>query len=236
MTPPPKDKKELHFYPGEHKLIWVVNGKAAIRAEAWGGEEPVAGVKYSIMKPRPTTPGRYVIYSYAPYRTNTWPWSKIVWGTKLGLDPTGKHVVYETGIRTNPWSKVENKIPGVTLAAIKHQYYVLYGSSGKFDSNGDGIPDFWVSNDFGAWAVRYFPDKNWNKKLDADESLSGEMFHTTPDNEAQVAKGEPVTFTPSHGCIHLNPIERDKLQKSGAFDKGTDLIIHSYKETVPAGL
>jgi hypothetical protein len=235
MPPPHKDKKELHFYPGEHTLIWVVNGKAAIKAEAWGGEEPAKGSKNYIMKPHRTTPGRFVIFSYAPYRTKTWPWSRIAWGTKLSLDPTGKHVMYETGSIRQRWARVEDKIPGLTLELIRQKYYELYGNSGKYDSNGDHVPDIWVFNDFGAWAVRYFVDKNRDHKLDDGESLSGEMFHTTPENEAQVGTGQSVSFTPSHGCIHLNPIERDKLHQAGAFDQGTDLVIHSYKETVPAG-
>jgi hypothetical protein len=91
-----------------------------------------------------------------------------------------------------------------------------------------------VFNDFGPWAVRYFKDKNHNKKLDAGESLSGEMIHTTPENEGQIVKGEPVTLEPSHGCIHVSPADRDRFHAVGAFDKGVDLIIHVYAEAVPA--
>jgi hypothetical protein len=232
---PSKDVKELHFYPGEHALLWMVNGKAEIRAKAWGGEEPDPKKNYEVMAPRPTTPGRYVVYSYAPYRTNTWAFSKIVWGTRLSVDPSGKQVMYATGNAKQPWANVENKIPGLTPKVIRAQYTALYGTSGKYDSNGDGIPDIWVFNDFGPWAVRYYADKNKNKKLDAGESLSGEMFHTTPDNEAEVATGQSVNLAPSHGCIHLDPTERDKLHNAGAFDRGTDVVIHSYTDKVPAG-
>jgi len=47
-------------------------------------------------------------------------------------------------------------------------------------------------NDFGPVAVRYFRDDNHNRRLDGKEYLSGEMFHTTPDNEAQAARGQPT--------------------------------------------
>src|SRR3954469_25284180 len=90
-------KSELHFFPGPHVMVWVVGGKPEARAEAWGGEEPKPGVTYPTMKPRPTTPGRYVIYSYEPYRTKTWQLSKIRWGTKLTIDKDGD-VAYETGL------------------------------------------------------------------------------------------------------------------------------------------
>ncbi len=233
---PKPNTKELHFYPGEHQVIWVVNGKAVIKAEGWGGEEPAKGVNYGQMKPQRTTPGRYVIYSYAPYTTKTWPLSNLAWGTKLSVDPTGQFVLYADGGANPVWKKLEDVIPGATLAWIKLTYSQYYGNSGKFDADGDGVPDIWVFNDFGAWAVRYFKDKNNNRKLDANESLSGEMFHTTPDNEAQVAQSQAVTMESSHGCIHLNPVQREQLHAAGAFLKGTSLIIHQYNEKVPASL
>jgi hypothetical protein len=229
----PKSKGELRFYPGPHTLIWVVDGKAQITAGAWGGEVANPKVKYATMKPRPTTPGRYVIYSYAPYQTATWAMSRIKWGTPLKLDSSGQHVMYSTGSTSHPWKKVEDKIPGATAGWIKAYYYRLYGGKGKYDTNHDGVPETWVFNDFGPRAVRYFQDLNRNKKLDGKESLSGEMIHTTPENEAQVDTGKDVTLVPSHGCIHVNPIERDQLYNAGAFERGTDLIIYSYKEAIP---
>jgi hypothetical protein len=93
-----------------------------------------------------------------------------------------------------------------------------------------------VFNDFGANAVRYFVDLNKNRKLDGREHLSGEMIHTTPENEAQDAKKETVTLAPSHGCIHVKPSDREALLKAGAFARGTDLVIHKYGEKVPATL
>lgn len=213
-------------------MIWLVAGKSPIVAEAWGGEEPDPTIRYDVMKPRPTTPGRYVIYSYAPYRTNTWDMSKIAWGTRLTLDFSSKHVLYETGSTTRHWLRVEDKIWGATPAEIKRVYRAYFGEDRKYDSDGDGIPDRWVFNDFGPWAVRYFRDRNRNKKLDPGETLSGEMIHTTPENEWQVATGESVKLRPSHGCIHVSPIIRDKLHAAGAFDRGVTLIIHAYTESV----
>lgn len=230
-TNPPS--RELHFYPGEHVLTWVVDGKVLLTAKAWGGEVPTPGQTYVVMKPRPTTPGRFVVHSYAPYRTRTWAMSKIVWGTALMLDAAGTAVLFESG-SAGRWEKVEDRIPMATPAFIRQQYRALYGTSGVHDPDGDGIPDQWVFNDFGPWAVRYFVDKNHNRKLDKDEALSGEMFHTTPDDEANAARGLPVNLAPSHGCIHLDPSERELLHKAGAFDKGNTVVVHSYKTKVPA--
>jgi hypothetical protein len=79
------------------------------------------------------------------------------------------------------------------------------------------VPSTWIFNDFGPLAIRWFKDLNGNRKLDGRERLSGQMFHTTPENEAQQALGKPVLLGPSHGCIHLKPADRNKLFQQGAF-------------------
>jgi hypothetical protein len=216
-------RKELHFFPGSRQLIWLVNDKVELKAEAWGGETPVPGRHYNVMPPQQTTPGKYVVHSYAPYRTNTWIWSKIPWGTRLTTryDKGEEKVFYETGQLSQPWKPVE----GISKADIESNYYSLYGIY--------KVPETWVFNDFGAMAVRYFRDTNHNKKRDRGEALSGEMIHTTPIDEALTARSLPVNLTPSHGCIHVKPFDRERFHRSGAFAKGTDFIIHGYDEPLP---
>lgn len=96
------------------------------------------------------------------------------------------------------------------------------------------LPEKWIFNDFGELAVRYYEDKNKNRKLDGNERLSGQMIHTTPRNEAQSDRfaGDPskVALSESHGCIHIRPMDRREFSKQGAFRKGMTLIIHSYDE------
>lgn len=103
--------KVLHFFPGQHKMIWVVNGVVKIRAEAWGGTSPDPLIHYNIMKPEKTTPGRYVIHSIAPYRTNTWKFSRISWGTPIKLSSDGEHVAYKTGNHIHPWKIITDVTP-----------------------------------------------------------------------------------------------------------------------------
>jgi hypothetical protein len=222
-------KKTLHFFPGDGSIIWMVDGRIVLRSNAWGGESPDPTIHYRVMPPRRTTPGKYVIHSYGPYRTNTWPMSRIQWGTKLKLSPKGD-VMFETGERRRRWMRVEDRIPHATTSKIQQFYFSMYGNDRRHDSNGDHVPDIWVFNDFGPKAVRYFKDKNHNKKLDPGESLSGEMIHTTPKNEGQASTGAPVTLEASHGCIHVAPADRDRLHAAGAFRSGTDLVIHGYDE------
>ena len=229
----------LHFFPGVHRLIWVVDGRAKVSGEAWGGATPQKGMSYKVMKPRRTTPGRYIVYSYAPYMTPTWAFSKIRWGTPLKVDPSDGDLMFAAGRAHGrvQWKEVEKVIPGATTKYIQERYFALYHDSLTYDSDGDHIPEVWVFNDFGAMALRYFKDLNDNRRFDPDsENLSGEMFHTTPENEAEAALGEAVNFEPSHGCIHLHPKNRDALYKAGAFRKGGAVIIHRYNDAVPKGL
>ncbi|MDD1619926.1 MAG: hypothetical protein LUQ11_00480 [Methylococcaceae bacterium] len=216
-------RQELHFYPGARQLIWLVNDEVKVKAEAWGGESPIPGFTYSVMPPRQTTPGKYVIHSYAPYRTKTWIWSTIAWGTRISVsfDKGEEKVFYETGQLSQPWKPVE----GITKAQIESNHLALYGTY--------KVPETWVFNDFGAMSVRYFKDLNNNKKLDKGETLSGEMIHTTPGDEARTARSMEVSLQSSHGCIHVKPNDRDRFYRAGAFTKGNDFIIHGYAEPVP---
>jgi hypothetical protein len=249
----------LHFFPGAKRIIWVVRGKAVVVGEAWGGEEPQPGVDYGKMKPRKTTAGRYVIHSYGPYKTKTWELARIGWGTQLQMrdwDAGGykvQRLYYRTGLRRTPWKLVEETAPGASLTNIKKWFNELYGEHDAHDQQGrtvrhlpdqralhdknhDGVPDTWIFNEFGPWSVRYFRDTNHDGVLDGDEHLMGELIHTIPVNEEQVERGVPVRFTPSHGCVHISPIDREKFRKAGAFKKGNSFIVHRYSEPLPKQL
>lgn len=61
----------------------------------------------------------------------------------------------------------------------------------------------------------------------------GEMIHTTPEDEANSARGIPFTLSESHGCVHIRPSDRDKLVRAHVFKIGTPFIVHRYTETYP---
>lgn len=141
-----------------------------------------------------------------------------------------KKLYYKTGLSSlaQQWQPVQELIRECTVEAARDLYFRLTGIK-----NTD--PPAWVFNDFGPIAIRYFKDLNRNRKLDARERLSGEMIHTTPIDEANTARGLPVNLGPSHGCIHIKPIDRDCFLQAGAFARGTDFIIHTYDEPLPKG-
>ncbi len=210
---------ELHFYPGVHTLVAIQNKVITHRLKAWGG--PAIMGTDPRMAEEPTWPGTYVIHSTTSYRTPTWPMSKIAWGTELRDMPQSNDVWYK--LASGKWGSIKKDI-GSSRHDLVRLYYKMYGQM--------KVPNKWVFNDFGPIAIRWFKDQNKNKILDGDERLSGQMFHTTPDNEAETALGKPVVLTPSHGCIHLKPADRDSLLSIGAFKPKTTFTIHSYHEKI----
>jgi hypothetical protein len=214
-----REQKELHLYPGEKRLIYVVNAKLVSDVEAWGG--PAIELPKRRGEPfgaEPTTAGRYRVGWIGRYQTSSWGYSKIRWGTRLKPHPTdSEDVLYEASV--GRWLSVK-RLTLATRGQIKTRYKELYGS---FE-----LPKTWVFNDFGPVAIRYYPDLNNNRRQDPNEPLSGQMFHTTVESEAK----HGAALYPSHGCIHLRPMDRDTLlKKLHAFDKGTLIVIHRYDET-----
>lgn len=216
---------ELHFFPKSKILIARgISGKQRGKQfviEAWGG--PYAVVSSHTMNAAPTTPGTYIIEKMHPYRTPTWPLSRIKWGTKLRDRPGSNDVWYE--LPSGQWGSVKDLV-GADRNQLRQYHQNLYGTA--------TIPKTWVFNDFGPLAIRYYKDTNNNRHLDANERLMGEMFHTTAENEAESARGLPVKLLPSHGCIHIKPKDRDKLIALHAFERGTVFIVHPYSAAAPA--
>ena len=114
----------------------------------------------------------------------------------------------------------------ITKRRVELRHSEIYGLA--------DFPDTWIFNDFGPIAVRYFRDKNKNRRLDTGEELKGEMIHTTPSSEFQTTRhrNDPsaVELDYSHGCIHIKPIDRDTFLEAGAFRQGMTLVIHNYDE------
>lgn len=208
---------ELHFYPGQNSLVVMEKGAVKGQYEAWGGPEAIGTDPH--MAEQPTWPGLYYIDKAHAYRTPTWGMSNIKWGTKLKDMKALNDVYYQ--LSNGKWASVKNDY-NIKRDEIRELHLILYQEK--------SVPSTWIFNDFGPIAIRWFKDLNGNKILDGKETLSGQMFHTTPENEAQHAQGKPVKMTPSHGCIHLKPVDRDLIFSMGGFKPKTPFIVHKYHE------
>ena len=175
------------------------------------------------------------------------PWSRDDWysdgeeqlhffpGKKRLVFTRGKQIVAEApawgGVNVKHWNRADGMRPRETTPGTYILSRVL--DPRAHDSNGDDMPDTWVFNDFGPYAVRYFRDDNRNRKLDPGERLKGEMIHTTPDNEAQEAQNQPVQLIPSHGCVHIKPADRDRFLNLRASTPGYLFVVHAPTDVVP---
>ena len=220
------DREQVHFYPGDKLLLYIVDEKVQLRAEAWGG--PPTREPDKAMDRLPTHAGVFVIDCIEPYRTTTWSRSKIRWGTPIRRSRTrAKKIEYRD--ESGKWRPLlaKDSEGEITAPRLEELHEHMYGLAGDF-------PDTWFLNDFGPKAVRYYEDRNKNRKRDPNERLSGEMIHTTPDDEAATEHhpkdARKIPLGKSHGCIHIRPIDRDDFTNAGAFRQGMTLIIHGYDE------
>jgi hypothetical protein len=193
-------------------IVATYAGKGGPRAAVMGGDGFEAG---------PTDAGKYVLASVGKHSSSRYrDWSRIRWGSLL-RERGGQLQVQHDG----RWVRLGSLTP-VTREQIMDYHQSLYGTA--------KIPERWVFNDFGHVTCYFFKDRNGNRQLDANEKIHGEFFHTTPPDEAATAQGLPVTLAPSHGCIHVKPVEIDEMIKKGYMKRGNTIEIHSYDEGLPA--
>lgn len=208
---------KLHFFPGQHLLVLTKQNKVIGRYEAVGGPSEVG--QDQRMPEEPTWPGSYLIHSTQRYITPTWQMSSLAWGTELQDKPSTNDVWYK--LPSGKWGSMSKDFK-ISRDIVIFYNKRLYGKN--------SVPSQWIFNDFGPLAIRWFKDINGNGKLDSSERLSGQMFHTTPDNEAEYSLGKEVKLYPSHGCIHMKPSDRDTILSRGGFKQGTQFIVHKYSE------
>jgi hypothetical protein len=168
----------------------------------------------------PTTAGEYVVAYCSKHVSRRYPeWSSIPWGAPL-KEEAGELVV-EMGGR---WRRVFEVTGGVTKQDVLNYHKDLYFVR--------TVPATWVFNDFGHLTCYIFKDSNHDGRLDParGERIQGQFFHTTPQDEADTALRRPVRLGPSHGCVHLKPLELDDMVKRGYMRKGVKVVVHSYSD------
>ena len=58
----------------------------------------------------------------------------------------------------------------------------------------------------------------------------GFYLHTTPETEQEAAVGEEVTLDHSHGCVHLDPSQRDEMIALGYLQPGVRFVCKKYSD------
>jgi hypothetical protein len=118
-------RREIHFFPKSKLLVvFAIQAKARVplyAIDAWGG--PEGGGHDPHMAPIPTTAGAYVIGAVRAYRTRTWTWSQIRWGTRLRDMPRLGDVLFQQDAKS--WVSVKSL--GISRDEIRREYFELWG-------------------------------------------------------------------------------------------------------------
>ncbi len=160
-----------------------------------------------------TKPGAYKLGPGHPHVTRNWYFSQIPWGAEIRRNDGGYQ--YRWPGRSG-WSWATSK-PATTLKQPL--------DDGDFEDlpevtrNGETFL-IWNKNDFGPIA--------WNL-------VPSDMYvHTTPDAEQETPRppGAANVLRGSHGCIHIDPRERDEMMKQGYLNTDVSFVVRRWDEHV----
>jgi hypothetical protein len=215
---------ELHFYPGEHKVL-VRRGAETLDAYAM-----VGGYREARPDPRnpgvrfdPTPAGQYEVVDVGTHVSGAWAASYIPFGTSLreaGGEIQFKDERGQWQWATGPQSPFAGRNPPPL------------GREAFLGSDGTVMPT-WRFNDFGHLRARL-------KDIRTGRLVS-HMVHASPFNELTPryyadtrawldAAVAVVELHYSHGCEHIHPRDLDQMITRGYLEVGTRFVVHGYDE------
>jgi len=192
--------RHLEAPGGEGRLYVKINGKVVAMYRARGG--PPRKIKDFGGHTADPTQGNYTLGAQDKgFTTKSWTNSQIPWGADVREGAGGGYEYRKDG--TSAWKQDPGAVDESTYASLP-------------DQDGDGVKD-WNLNDFGqsAWRV---------------EGSPGFYVHTTPETEEAASVGDEVELTVSHGCIHVDPSERDEMIARGYLQKGVRFNCKKYTD------
>jgi len=68
----------------------------------------------------------------------------------------------------------------------------------------------------------------WSWNLKKNGHRTPYYIHTTPDDEAATLAGTAFDLQQSHGCVHVRPLDRKEIMKTGAFKAGVAVEVKPY--------
>jgi hypothetical protein len=224
----------LVFFPGERMTgsvtegtIYVIGGHGEHMKAAGGPPKSGRHLHQGGHTFEPTPAGNYVLGPRQHVTTSSWPASVIPQGASLRLN-TANEVEYQN--TAGHWRQASGISGDVTKAEISFRHRggqhdpmtkILADVRKAFIDPATGAlwSDTWLWNDFGLWG--------WNLRQGGHNTAY--WVHTTPQNEADPS----LSLTNSHGCIHLIPSERERLEKAGYLKEGVPFEVRPYKEIGP---
>lgn len=187
---------------GTGRLYIKVKGNMVAKMDARGG--PAVKLRDGAHTADPSRKGTYKLGRGQPHRTDSWYNSQIKWGAEI-REKDGQIQFKDPG--SSKWKFATGSKSSLRTPMDRADF-----SDGK-----GGIITKWEKNDFGpmSWKVQGSP---------------GLYIHTTPSDERITLSGRRPRLDHSHGCVHVQPAEREEMEKVGYLVGGATLIIKGYDE------
>lgn len=199
--------------PGEGTIYVRVGGSIVASYRARGG--PPSAVNNGEHVAVPTTLGTYTLGEGHAHVTSNWYYSQIPWGAEIRAQEGGYQYRWAGG---TSWAWATNHPAGTLKEPIAADEFENLPEVTR-----EGVTYFlWNKNDFGPVAWNVVP--------------SDQYVHTTPKAEAERAKAADAgpnvitSLTASHGCIHLDPRERDEMVARGYLAKDVLFVVRRWDE------
>lgn len=202
------DYRHVDAPEGEGAIYVHVGGRIVASYRARGGPPSRlndAGDHVAV----PTKAGVYKLGAMHTHVTSSWQNSQLPWGAEIRETDDGYQYRW-------PGSSVWSWATPHPACKLKEPFDA---------SDFEGLPEverggetlwIWTKNDFGPLA--------WNL-------VSSDIYvHTTPDTEADAAQGVETTLAHSHGCIHIDPRERDEMRARGYLTTDVLFVVRKYDE------
>ena len=173
----------------------------------------------------PTPPGSYTLGHAERHTASSWPTSVIPWGAHLRETPEGV-VEFQLGATWVAATGLHGKVtvayaefrrqsgraisPGLANAEVRRYFFV--------DREQKNLRPTWTLNDFGKWS--------WNLQQSGKRSVF--YIHTTPLDELADSLDTQVHLEQSHGCLHIQPADRDEMVTKGYLKAGMHVQIERY--------
>lgn len=210
--------RELNAPEGVGKLYIKVSGRLVAKYNARGG--PPRTVKDFGGHTADPTQGSFTVgRQQKGFTTSAWNMSRIGNGTSIRRNGPGD---FEMKVG-DTWQPVPDNIMNDSI------WKLLKPADMKGDQPDPAPvnePDTRIKtynqNDFGDMAYKLIPDQG---KPD-----QGFYVHTTPQDEADTTLGKEVKLDHSHGCVHIEPHERDEMIARGYLQAGARFVCKRYDE------
>ena len=158
-----------------------------------------------------TTPGAYKLGPAHAHVTSNWYFSQLPWGAEIRKNGDGYQYRWPGSFG---WSWATTNPAGTLKMPLDESDF-----EGLPEVIRDGVTYLvWNKNDFGPIAWNLVP--------------SDIYVHTTPDIEGEVPHppGTPRTLPGSHGCIHIDPRERDEMMNRGYLGTDVPFVVRRWDE------